>query len=150
MKRRQYLQTGIATIATGTLAGCSGGGGGGGGGGTGDGTTGDGSGTSSPATTGGGAATTGGQDQMTTTGGTATQFSATVNVLSDETWGDILVGPNGLSLYLLTSDKKGKSTCTSSRCTNIWPPLTNNNPTKSTAVTANLGTFTRNNGATQV
>jgi predicted lipoprotein with Yx(FWY)xxD motif len=160
MNRRQYIETGIVTITTGILAGCSGGGGGGGDGG-GGGTTGGGGGETSGGGTatpgGGGAATTGEQQQMTTTGGggmttggTTTQFSATVNVLSDETWGDILVGPNGLSLYLLTSDSSGKSTCTSDRCTNIWPPLTNKNPIKSDAVTAKLDTFTRSNGSTQV
>jgi predicted lipoprotein with Yx(FWY)xxD motif len=36
--------------------------------------------------------------------------------------GDILVGPNGLTLYGFTNDTEAKSTC-SGTCTDAWPPL---------------------------
>jgi predicted lipoprotein with Yx(FWY)xxD motif len=153
MNRRGFLRRIAATGSIGvfgTVAGCTGGGGGGDGG------------TATPTQRDGGTPPTGGDPTGTSTGGgtmtgTATtpgegsmRFSATVNVFSDEKYGDILVGPDGLSLYLLTADKKGKSMCYN-QCANIWPPLTvTGTPSKSDAVTASLGTLTRKGGSMQV
>jgi predicted lipoprotein with Yx(FWY)xxD motif len=153
MNRRTLLRR-IGSAGTvgllGTLAGCTGSGSGDGGGGDNAATTTSGGGTAiptdgEPMT----ATTTAGGGMMTTTGGGNMTFNATVNVFSDDKYSDILVGPNGLSLYILTADKKGKSTCYE-RCANIWPPFTRQNSTKSDAVTAPIGTITRRDGAMQV
>lgn len=168
MNRRTLLH-GLAAAGTtglmGAVAGCtSGGDGNGGNGGNGDsdgggtttggdggGTTTGGGATTSSTTTGsgtttGGTATTSGQ---VTTGGT-TRFSATINVLADDKWGDILVGPNGLSLYLFTEDKPGKSVCYGD-CAEAWPPLlVEGEPTVGEGVTADIGTITRKDGSKQV
>jgi predicted lipoprotein with Yx(FWY)xxD motif len=94
-----------------------------------------------------------GDGPMTTTatpsGKKPMRFPATVNVFSDEKWGDILVGPNGLSLYLFVPDKPGNSMCYG-RCARVWPPLIATQPTKSDAVTATIGTITRKDGSSHV
>lgn len=159
MRRREYLGTALAVFTTAGLAGCSGGNGGG------SETTGGGNGGNSgrSETTGGGAPTTSGGTTVgtTTTDGTATtgrqattggttRFSATVNVLMDDKWGDILVGPNGLSLYLFTKDKPGKSVCYGD-CAAAWPPLlVEGKPSAGEGVTADIGTITRKDGSKQV
>lgn len=97
-----------------------------------------------------GTPTTGGGTANKTTGGGKKKFPATVNVFSDDTYGDILVDSNGFSLYLFVPDKTGKSTCYD-QCANVWPPLiSDGNPTKGDAVTAPIGTISRKNGAIQV
>ena len=37
--------------------------------------------------------------------------------------GDALAGPTGMTLYILTLDVGGKSTCTSGQCAATWPAL---------------------------
>lgn len=37
--------------------------------------------------------------------------------------GDALAGPNGMTLYVLTLDVGGKSTCTTGQCAATWPAL---------------------------
>jgi predicted lipoprotein with Yx(FWY)xxD motif len=164
VNRRQYLETTIVTVTTGALAGCSGSGGGGGGSDGsddgGNGTTGDSGG--GAATTGdGGATTTGGAGQMTgtTEGGETTTGSEmttsgggapAVKVVSNDEYGKILVGADGLSLYLFEKDEKGKSTCQGA-CAKAWPPLTtSDSPAKGSGVTASLGTISREGGSTQL
>jgi predicted lipoprotein with Yx(FWY)xxD motif len=65
--------------------------------------------------------------------------------------GDILVGPNGLTLYLFTQDAKGESTCYDA-CAQAWPPLlTEGNPVAGDGAKADLlGTTTRKDGKLQV
>ena len=43
--------------------------------------------------------------------------------VSDTAAGDALAGANGLTLYILTSDSDGTSTCTSGECASNWPAL---------------------------
>ncbi|MFC6797166.1 MULTISPECIES: hypothetical protein [unclassified Haladaptatus] len=88
-------------------------------------------------------------DTTTTADGTAEE---TVQVASHPDLGDILVGPEGMTLYMFDSDTEGdpSSTCSGS-CAETWPPLTvSESPTKAPAVSAALTTFDRGEGSTQV
>jgi len=128
MNRRQLL----ATLAAGTgtaLAGCAS----------------DGPGT---------ATTEGTTDESPTTAEegstTATDGDATVRVRETEAYGDVLVGAEGMSLYLFDEDNGTESTCYDG-CAQTWPPLTvEDAPTAGSNVTAELGTTERDGGATQV
>lgn len=129
MDRREYL-TIIAGATTVGLAGC-----------TGEDMGGNGTTTESTTTT------EGSPTNTTTSGG-----NITVGVRSTNEYGKILVGPNGMSLYLFEKDTKGSgaSTC-QNKCANAWPPLTiSGEPTKGDGVTASLSTFKRKDGSTQV
>src|SRR5215468_10888008 len=62
-----------------------------------------------------------------------------------------LVGPNGHTLYILTKDDEGKSTCYDT-CAKIWPPLVVDGNTQLTAtdgVPGKLGMTTRTDGSRQ-
>jgi len=47
---------------------------------------------------------------------------AVINVATDPTLGKILVGANGMTLYMFTKDAPDKSNCTGD-CLAKWPPL---------------------------
>lgn len=103
-------------------------------------------------------ATTDGTDSETATGSQATTAagtagsSATVRVRSHDELGDVLVGPEGMTLYMFDSDSRGAgtSTCTGG-CASAWPPLTvDGEPVPGDGVTATLGTLEREDGGTQV
>ena len=75
-----------------------------------------------------------------------------VNVTTDATLGQYLTGEDGLSLYILTKDSAGTSTCDGT-CAANWPPfiLDEGDSAKAGAgVTATIGTFMRGDGTTQV
>lgn len=77
---------------------------------------------------------------------------ATVRVRSNTDYGDILVGPDGRSLYLFEQDERGAgaSSCTGG-CAEAWPPLTVDGSASATdAVTGEVTTFERDDGSTQV
>ena len=85
----------------------------------------------------------------TTGGGTS---SPSVRVSSHPELGDILVGPDQMTLYVFDQDTNGEpaSSCYDS-CARTWPPLTvDASPTKGGAVTATVGAFARENGDRQV
>ena len=85
----------------------------------------------------------------TTAGGTSSQ---TVRVASHPDLGDVLVGPDGMTLYMFDQDTRGEgaSSCYDS-CAQTWPPLiVTGSPTKGGAVTAAVTTFERENGERQV
>jgi predicted lipoprotein with Yx(FWY)xxD motif len=65
--------------------------------------------------------------------------------------GNVLVGPNGLTLYMFARDVDGESACYD-QCERNWPPLlTEGAPTAGRGVDADmLGTTTRKDGSTQV
>jgi predicted lipoprotein with Yx(FWY)xxD motif len=65
--------------------------------------------------------------------------------------GDILVGPNGHSVYLFEKDAGTASSC-SGACATAWPPVTTSGaPTATGAVqAAKLGTTSRSDGTSQV
>jgi predicted lipoprotein with Yx(FWY)xxD motif len=66
--------------------------------------------------------------------------------------GQVIVDPNGLTVYLFLADKGTTSACNSASCVQYWPPvLTNGAPQAGAGVTASLlGTTARADGTTQV
>ncbi len=76
---------------------------------------------------------------------------ATIKTRSHTDHGDILVGPEDRTLYMFDQDTQGEgaSTCRGD-CAENWPPLTEDAPTRTEAVTAPISTFDRDDGASQV
>ncbi|MGZ8513918.1 MAG: COG4315 family predicted lipoprotein [Candidatus Limnocylindrales bacterium] len=77
---------------------------------------------------------------------------ATVEGTSSPTFGMILTGAKGLTLYTHSGDSAGASTCTGD-CATAWPPLSvpsGQQPAAGTGVTGALTTLTRDDGTTQV
>jgi len=80
------------------------------------------------------------------------ETGAVVQVTNTDEYGEILVGPDGYTLYMFDPDERGagSSTCYDD-CADNWPPLTvESDPTAGADVGANLSTFERENGARQV
>jgi predicted lipoprotein with Yx(FWY)xxD motif len=80
------------------------------------------------------------------------QTTSTVELANNTTLGSILTNSQGMTLYILTADSAGNSTCMGA-CATAWPPLTVNSgetPTAGSGVTAQLGTITRADGTLQV
>ena len=78
--------------------------------------------------------------------------SPSVRVSSHTELGEILVGPDGLTLYMFDQDTNGAgaSSCYDS-CAQTWPPLTvTGAPSASDEVTAGLNAFAREGGGRQV
>ena len=92
-------------------------------------------------------------DTATSTGEPGTSGSnATVRGRSHPDLGEILVGPDGRTLYIFDRDTQGEgaSAC-SGGCLEAWPPLTvDGEPTTGDGVEAELTTFERDGGETQV
>ncbi|HVA87020.1 MAG TPA: hypothetical protein VNF73_11995, partial [Candidatus Saccharimonadales bacterium] len=66
--------------------------------------------------------------------------------------GQVLAGPNGHTLYTLSSDPNNASTCTGA-CTGPWPPLlvaSGGTVTAAAGVSGSLTTFVRSDSSTQV
>jgi predicted lipoprotein with Yx(FWY)xxD motif len=64
--------------------------------------------------------------------------------------GNVLVGPNGKTVYLFTADKGKQSACYRD-CAAAWPPLIAAKPTAGTGLsTSKLGTTKRKDGKRQV
>lgn len=90
-------------------------------------------------------------DEMATEAGSPTD-PATVQVDMHDELGEILVGPDGLTLYMFDQDTQGEgaSTCYDD-CAAAWPPLTvDETPTAGDEVMASLETFEREDGTMQV
>lgn len=76
--------------------------------------------------------------------------SATVSSSTSPTFGAVLTGPTGMTLYTHAGDTATSSTC-SGACATAWPPLgTTGQPTAAAGVTGKLGTLVRADGTTQV
>jgi predicted lipoprotein with Yx(FWY)xxD motif len=77
----------------------------------------------------------------------ASVTSGTVDVKSVKGYGKVLVTSTGVSLYLLTSDPSGGSSCVGS-CAIVWPPLISNGKLKAgPGVNPSLlSSFSRNGG----
>jgi predicted lipoprotein with Yx(FWY)xxD motif len=88
----------------------------------------------------------------TSTPATSGQTSANVAMSTKGTVGAVLVSSNGHTLYHLTTDTAGNSTCTGS-CAQLWPPMTvpsGTMPTAAAGMSGTLGTISRSDGTTQV
>lgn len=84
------------------------------------------------------------------TSGPAT--GVTLQVRQDAALGSFVADAEGMSLYLFTMDKDGKSAC-GADCVGSWPPLTVANAADARAgsgVTGAVGTITRDDGSLQV
>lgn len=76
----------------------------------------------------------------------------TVNLSTNETLGPIMVGSNGMTLYIFTRDPLDASVC-SGQCLENWPAVTVSENTRlvgGAGVEGELGTITRDDGALQV
>jgi predicted lipoprotein with Yx(FWY)xxD motif len=68
----------------------------------------------------------------------------------DSSLGKILVDDQGMTIYFFTPDQQGKSTCTGD-CLANWPAVpADTTPEAGGNVTAKLGTFTRDDGTSQL
>ena len=77
---------------------------------------------------------------------------ATVQVRDHPDLGEVLVGPDGLTLYMFDQDEQGAgaSSCTGG-CADAWPPLTvDGEAMAGEGVGAALSTFERGDGSMQV
>jgi predicted lipoprotein with Yx(FWY)xxD motif len=82
--------------------------------------------------------------------GTAEAYE--VDVMTDTTLGQYLVGEDGRTLYVFGKDTSGKSTCNTT-CAANWPPfmLTSSDTVKAgSGVSGAISTITRDDGTTQV
>jgi predicted lipoprotein with Yx(FWY)xxD motif len=82
----------------------------------------------------------------------AAPSAATVSAANSSTFGTILTGPNGMTLYTYSSDTAGTSNC-SGGCATEWPPLTvpvGQQPMAAAGATGKLSTLARADGTTQV
>ena len=77
---------------------------------------------------------------------------AAVEVATHDEYGDVLVDPEGMTLYMFDNDEQGAgSSACSDGCADAWPPLTaDGNPTAGDGVSAELTTFQRSDGSTQI
>jgi predicted lipoprotein with Yx(FWY)xxD motif len=78
--------------------------------------------------------------------------SVTVGTATSATLGTYLTGPNGMTLYMKTTDTANTSTC-SGQCLANWPPLTvsaGQTPAAGSGVTGTLGTHMGSDGKTWV
>ncbi len=81
-------------------------------------------------------------------GGDAQQLT----VVQDPKLGAFLAGDNGRSLYVLTNDQPGASTC-AGQCAVTWPPLTlaqDATVAGAAGASGTIATITRSDGSTQV
>ena len=96
------------------------------------------------------ACTSSGAEPSPIGGGTSSTAGAIVGSASIPSFGMVLTGPNGMTLYTHVGDTATSSSCTGS-CASTWPPLeTKGQPTAQPGITGQLGTLTRPDGATQV
>ena len=83
-------------------------------------------------------------------GGASRAAGVIVATASSPSFGMVLTGPNGMTLYTHAGDSATVSTCTGG-CATAWPPLaTTGQPTAGAGVTGQLGTEPRADGTTQV
>lgn len=86
-----------------------------------------------------------------TTAAAAASSEAVINVATDPKLGKILVGNNGMTLYMFTKDGPDVSNCNGG-CAKAWPPLfTQGSPTLGAGVDKSLvGTIARADGTKMV
>lgn len=77
--------------------------------------------------------------------------SDTVRSADNPEFGQILVTPDGKTLYTNTVDTPEDLRCTNIACTSFWPPYTvDGQPTAGEEIPGSLGTVTRPDGSKQV
>ena len=83
--------------------------------------------------------------------GDAEGGEATVEVRSTDEYGEVLVDGDGMTLYVFDEDEQGagESACTGG-CADTWPPLTGGTASAGDGVDAELTTFEREDGGSQV
>ena len=75
-----------------------------------------------------------------------------LGIRADPALGNVVVGEDGMSLYVFTTDSAGFSKCTG-QCAESWPPLVTSLDTPAAAgpgVTGEVGLFLRADGTNQV
>lgn len=79
-----------------------------------------------------------------------TSSSETDGVRASETdLGEVLVGPDGFTLYVFTNDTDGVSVCYDS-CAQLWPPVPADTPISSELDAAMFGSTPRDDGGEQL
>src|SRR5262245_47735606 len=76
----------------------------------------------------------------------------TINLGGNDDLGAFLVGPNGMTLYVYSSDDLGVSNCTSDSCVENWPPLIVESADAATiaeGIPGEVGTVERADGSLQ-
>jgi predicted lipoprotein with Yx(FWY)xxD motif len=75
----------------------------------------------------------------------------TIQIANDSQFGQLLVTPDGKTLYTNTVDTPEDLRCTNVACTNFWPPyIVNAEPTGAKEISGALGTVTRPDGSKQL
>lgn len=110
--------------------------------------------TSQPADNGSSGTSSNGTSGTTANNGQTGTAILTLNTATNPTLGSILVGPNGMTLYMYSKDTQNKSNCTGP-CAVNWPPYTvtatsASNLAGALNVTGKIGTTTRADGTMQV
>lgn len=78
-------------------------------------------------------------------------LSGDVNRLDHDGFGSILVGPDGMTLYMFDEDTQDEASVCYDECAQNWPALTvDGDPSSSDGVDAELSTFERDDGEMQV
>ncbi len=94
--------------------------------------------------------TSGGASPTSSGGGASSAAGVAIGSASSASFGTVLTGPTGMTLYTHAGDSATSSTCTGG-CATAWPPLaTTGQPTAGAGVSGQLGTLTRADGTTQV
>jgi predicted lipoprotein with Yx(FWY)xxD motif len=96
------------------------------------------------------ACTSAGASPVPIGGGASSAAGVIVSAGSSPSFGMVLTGPNGMTLYTHAGDSATTSSCIDA-CATAWPPLTTTGqPTVGAGVTGQLGTLIRADGTTQV
>lgn len=82
---------------------------------------------------------------------TSTTMSEEMNGVhgADSDLGEILVDPDGFTLYVFTQDSNGQSVCNDA-CADLWPPVPGDTTVGSDLDSSMFGTITRDDGTAQL
>lgn len=97
----------------------------------------------------GGGDETGAEDSTTTTAASTTTEPAAGVGLAETSLGQVLVGPEGMTLYGFTVDDPGVSNCYDA-CAQAWPPLSGDTPIGDGLDPSLFSTTERTDGTTQL
>jgi predicted lipoprotein with Yx(FWY)xxD motif len=97
----------------------------------------------------GGGDDTAAEDTTTTSPGETTPAPADGVKLAETSLGEVLVGPDGMTLYVFTVDDPGVSNCYDA-CEQAWPPLDGNTPVSDGLDASLFSTTERDDGTSQL